>query len=286
MKAADFEYVRVTSLAQAFEQLAQRGESAQILAGGQSLMPMLNLRLATPGCLIDIGGLPGLRDIRHDGAMLHVGALVTHRQLQESALVSRLVPLLAQAVPHVAHLAIRNAGTLGGSLALADPAAEYPAVALALGATFVVQGAQGVRRIGADDFFQGLYQTARLPHEILVGVEFPVVTPAGRAHFSELARRRGDFAMVGLAAQFEINEGVIARVRLAYLAVADRPVLAAGAMAALQGRAPDAQAVRAARVALAGDLDPPGDLQCDPATKRHLAGVLLTRAIEQMRQSA
>ena len=286
MKAADFEYVRVTSLAQAFEQLAQRGESAQILAGGQSLMPMLNLRLATPSCLIDIGGLPGLRDIRHDGAMLHVGALVTHRQLQESALVSRLVPLLAQAVPHVAHLAIRNAGTLGGSLALADPAAEYPAVALALGATFVVQGAQGVRRIGADDFFQGLYQTARLPHEILVGVEFPVIAPGGRAHFSELARRRGDFAMVGLAAQFEINEGVIARLRLAYLAVADRPVLAAGAMAALQGRAPDAQAVRAARVALAGDLDPPGDLQCDPATKRHLAGVLLTRAIEQMRQSA
>lgn len=286
MKAADFEYVRVTSLAQAFEQLARRGESAQILAGGQSLMPMLNLRLATPGCLIDIGGLPGLRDIRHDGAMLHVGALVTHRQLQESALVSRLVPLLAQAVPHVAHLAIRNAGTLGGSLALADPAAEYPAVALALGATLVVQGAQGVRRIGADDFFQGLYQTARLPHEILVGVEFPVVTPAGRAHFSELARRRGDFAMVGLAAQFEINKGVIARARLAYLAVADRPVLAAGAMAALQGRAPDDEAVRAARSALAGDLDPPGDLQCDPATKRHLAGVLLTRAIEQMRQSA
>ena len=162
MKAADFEYVRVTSLAQAFEQLAQRGESAQILAGGQSLMPMLNLRLATPGCLIDIGGLPGLRDIRHDGAMLHVGALVTHRQLQESALVSRLVPLLAQAVPHVAHLAIRNAGTLGGSLALADPAAEYPAVALALGATLVVQGAQGVRRIAAGDFFQGLYQTCLL----------------------------------------------------------------------------------------------------------------------------
>ena len=286
MKAADFEYVRVTSLAQAFEQLAQRGESAQILAGGQSLMPMLNLRLATPGCLIDIGGLPGLRDIRHDGAMLHVGALVTHRQLQESALVSRLVPLLAQAVPHVAHLAIRNAGTLGGSLALADPAAEYPAVALALGATLVVQGAQGVRRIGADDFFQGLYQTARLPHEILVGAEFPVIAPGGRAHFGELARRRGDFAMVGLAAQFQFSDGIIAQARLAYLAVADRPVLAAGAMAALQGRAPDAQAVRAARVALAGDLDPPGDLQCDPATKRHLAGVLLTRAIEQMRQSA
>lgn len=286
MKAADFEYVRVSSLAQAFEQLAQRGESAQILAGGQSLMPMLNLRLATPGRLIDIGGLPGLRDIRLDGATLHVGALVTHRQLQESALVADHVPLLAQAVPHVAHLAIRNVGTLGGSLALADPAAEYPAVALALEATLVVQGAKGGRRIAAGDFFQGLYQTARLPHEILVGVEFPVIGPAARAHFSELARRRGDFAMVGLAAQLEFDAGIVTRARLAYLAVADRPVLATGAMAALQGRAPDDEALRAARTALAGDLDPAGDLQCDPATKQHLAGVLLTRAIEQMRPSA
>ena len=286
MKAADFEYVRVTSLAQAFEQLARRGESAQILAGGQSLMPMLNLRLATPGCLIDIGGLPGLRDIRQDGPALHIGALVTHRQLQESALVSKTVPLLAQAVPHVAHLAIRNAGTVGGSLALADPAAEYPAVALALGATLVVQGAQGVRRIAAGEYFQGLYQTARQPHEILTGVEFPVIGAAERAHFDELGRRRGDFAMVGLAAQLEFGAGVVARAGLAFFAVADRPVLATGAMAALQGRVPDDEAVRAAVAALARDLDPAGDLQCDPATKRHLAGVLLTRAIEQMRQSA
>ncbi len=286
MKAADFEYVRVSSLAQAFEQLERRGDSAQILAGGQSLMPMLNLRLATPGCLIDIGGLPALRDIRQEGSTLHIGALVTHRQLQESALVAVAVPLLAQAVPHVAHLAIRNAGTLGGSLALADPAAEYPAVALALGATLVVQGAQGVRRIAAGDYFQGLYQTARLPHEILIGVEFPVIGPGERAHFDELARRRGDFAMVGLAAQFEFDAGVVTRARLAYLAVADRPVLAVGAMAALQGRAPDDDALRAARAALAHDFDPAGDLQCDPATKRHLAGVLLTRAVEKLRPSA
>lgn len=286
MKAADFEYVRVSSLAQAFQQLAQHGDAAQILAGGQSLMPMLNLRLATPGCLIDIGGLPGLREIRRDGAMLHVGALVTHRQLQESALVGAAVPLLAQAVPHVAHLAVRNAGTIGGSLALADPAAEYPAVALALDAVLVLQGALGARRIAAGDFFQGLYQTARLPHEILVGVEFPVIGPTGRAHFSKLARRRGDFAMVGLAAQLEFGAGVVTRARLAYLAVADRPVLAVGAMAALQGRVPDDEAVRAARAALTRDLDPTGDLQCDPATRRHLAGVLLTRAIEQMRPSA
>ena len=286
MKAADFEYVRVRSLAQAFQELERRGDSARILAGGQSLMPMLNLRLATPDCLIDIGGLTGLRDIRPEGQALHIGALVTHRQLQESELVARTVPLLAQAVPHVAHLAIRNAGTIGGSLALADPAAEYPAVALALEATLVVQGAHGERRIAAQDYFQGLYQTARRPQEILTGVEFPVAADGGRAHFSELARRRGDFAMVGLAAQCQFDGPVIARARLAYFAVSDRPVLATGAAAALQGRRPDDDALRAAQAALRADLDPASDLQCDSATRLHLAGVLLARAVEQMRQSA
>lgn len=285
MKAADFEYVKVASLDEAFAELARRGESAQILAGGQSLMAMLNLRLAAPACLIDIGGLPGLREIRREGDTVRVGALVTHRQLQESAEIAASVPLLAQAVPHVAHLAIRNAGTIGGSLALADPAAEYPAVALAREATIVVQGAQGQRRIAAADFFEGFYRTARQPQEILVGVEFPVCRPAERAHFSELARRRGDYAMVGLAALLEFDRAVVSRARLVFLAVGDRPVLAAGAMAALQGRAPDDAAVRAAQEALAGDLDPPGDLQADPATKLHLARVLLGRSIAQLRES-
>ncbi len=285
MKAPDFDYVKVASLDEAFEQLARLGDAAQILAGGQSLMAMLNLRVASPGCLIDIGAIPGLRDIRRDGEVVRVGALVTHRQLEESAEIAASVPLLAQAVPHVAHLAIRNAGTIGGSLALADPAAEYPAVALALDATIVVQGAGGVRRIGAADFFRGFYETAREPQEILVGVEFPVQRPGERAHFSELARRRGDYAMVGLAAQLSFDGDVVREARLAYLAVGDRPVLAKGAMAALKGRAPDAQAVRAAQDALAGDLDPGGDLQADPATKIHLARVLLGRAVEQLRQS-
>lgn len=285
MKAADFEYVKVASLDEAFGELARRGESAQILAGGQSLMAMLNLRLATPSCLIDIGALPGLREIRRDGDTVRVGALVTHRQLQDSAEIAASVPLLSQAVPHVAHLAIRNAGTIGGSLALADPAAEYPAVAVALEATIVVQGAQGQRRIAAADFFEGFYRTARQPQEILVGVEFPVRRPAERAHFSELARRRGDYAMVGLAALLEFDGGTVSRARLAFLAVGDRPVLAAGAMAALQGRAPDDAAARAAQEALAGDLDPPGDLQADPATKLHLARVLLGRSIAHLRES-
>ncbi len=285
MKAPDFEYVKVATLNEAFGELERRGESAQILAGGQSLMAMLNLRLAAPSCLVDISALPGLGEIRRDGDLVRVGALVTHRQLGDSAEIAASVPLLAQAVPHVAHLAIRNAGTVGGSLALADPAAEYPAVALALEATIVVQGAQGVRRIAAADFFEGFYRTARQPQEILVGVEFPVRRPAERVHFSELARRRGDYAMVGLAALMEIERGVVARSRLAFLAMGDRPMLAANAMAALQGRAPDATAVRAAQDVLAKDLEPSGDLQADPATKMHLARVLLGRAIEQLRQS-
>jgi carbon-monoxide dehydrogenase medium subunit len=285
MKAPDFEYIKVTSLEEAFEQLAHHGESGQILAGGQSLMAMLNLRLTTPGCLIDIGGVPGLREIRRDGETVRVGALVTHRQLEESAEIAASVPLLAQAAPNVAHLAIRNAGTIGGSLALADPAAEYPAVAVALGATIVVQGTNGVRRIAAADFFEGFYRTARQPQEILVGVEFPVQRSGQRAHFSELARRRGDYAMVGLAAVLDFDRNVVSRARLAFLAVGDRPVLAVNAMAALQGRAPDAEAVRAAQDALARDLDPSGDLQADPATKMHLARVLLGRSIAHLRQS-
>ena len=285
MKAPDFEYVKVNSLEEAFEELARRGASAQILAGGQSLMAMLNLRLAAPGCLIDIGGLPGLREIRRDGGLVRVGALVTHRQLQDSAEIAASVPLLAQAVPHVAHLAIRNAGTIGGSLALADPAAEYPAVALALEATIVVQGAGGTRRIAAADFFKGFYLTAREPDEIVVGAEFPVQRAGERAHFSELARRRGDYAMVGLAAVLAFDRDIVSRARLAYLAAGDRPVLAVNAMAALQGRTPDADTVRAAQAALARDLEPSGDLQADPATKMHLAGVLLGRAIAELRQA-
>ncbi len=286
MKAADFEYVRPPTLEAAIAELQRRGDSAQILAGGQSLVPMLNLRMAAPACLVDIGGLPGLRDIRRVGEVVHVGALVTHAQLQASAEIAASVPLLAQAVPHVAHLAIRNAGTVGGSLALADPAAEYPAVARALGARIVLQGAGGERRVDADDYFRGLYSTARAPDEIVVGVEWPVAGANEHAHFDELARRRGDYAMVGLAARFVLDGGRIGSARLAYLAVGDVPVLAKRAMAALAGRSPDAGAVLSAQQALAQDLDPRGDLHADAATKRHLAGVLLARAVATVARRA
>lgn len=286
MKAPDFAYVKATSVEHAIGELVRHGDAAHLLAGGQSLTAMLNMRLAAPACIVDIGGLPGLDAIRRDGDTVHVGALVTHAQLQASAEIAASVPLLAQSVPHVAHLAIRNAGTVGGSLALADPAAEYPAVALALGATLVLQGPGGVRRVPAEDFFRGLYVTARRPDEVLVAVELPVRRPSARACFDELARRRGDYAMVGLAATLEIEAGTVRRPRLAFLSMGDRPMLARGAMAALADRPADAAAVGAALDALADDLHPDGDLQADPATKMHLARVLLRRAIERMGSAA
>ena len=285
MKAPNFDYVRVGSVQQAIDELVARGDSAQILAGGQSLMAMLNLRLSAPSCLIDIAGVPGLREIEQVGKTVRIGAMVTHAQLQQSALIADQVPLLAQTVPHVAHLAIRNSGTIGGSLALADPAAEYPAVAVALQANILLQGPRGARSVAADAFFEGFYRTARQPDEILVGVEFPIGPAGRRVHFDELSRRRGDYAMVGLAAALDFDGARITAARLAYLAAGERPVLARQAMAALVGTSADDKAIQAAQQALDADLDPPGDLQADPATKKHLARVLLGRCIQQLRQA-
>lgn len=286
MKAAAFDYTRAASVEAAIDLLRQHAGSAQILAGGQSLMAMMNLRLAQPGLLIDISGIDSLKSITVDGAVLRIGALVTHHSVLQSDLVARHVPLLAQAVPHVAHLAIRNVGTLGGSMALADPAAEYPAVALALNATIVAQGPKGQRRIPISGYFQGLYQTALQPDELLVAVEFPLAQAGQVFHFDELSRRRGDYAMVGLACALRVQGGVVQDARLAYLAVGDGPVLAGRAMAALQGKALDATAIQSAQQALDQDLSPNGDLQADPATKIHLARVLLGRALNALRSAS
>ena len=286
MKAAAFDYAKAASVEAAIDLLREHAGSAQILAGGQSLMAMMNLRLAQPGMLIDISGIDSLKSITVDGQTLRIGALVTHHAILKSDLVARHVPLLAQAVPHVAHLAIRNVGTIGGSLALADPAAEYPAVALALGATIVAQGPKGQRRIPIDGYFQGLYQTALQADELLVAVEFPLAQTGQVFHFDELSRRRGDYAMVGLACALRLQGDKVQDARLAYLAVGDGPVLAARAMAALQGKALDAGTIQVAQQALSQDLSPNGDLQADPATKIHLARVLLGRALQAVRSAS
>lgn len=279
MKAPSFSYAKPASLGEVFDLLARHGEGARVLAGGQSLLASLNLRLSAPELLVDITGVPGLAGISVSGSAVKIGALTTHRQIERSAEIERHLPLLAQAVRHVAHVAIRNVGTFGGSIALADPAAEYPACAVALDATLVLAGRGGERRVKAREFFRGLYETALAPGELVVAGEFPLAGEGYRSVFLELARRRGDYAMVGLAAHARLAGGRIGDARLAFLGAGSKPVLAVRAAAALEGRPPDAQAAAAAQAALEAELDPAADLYCTRATKLHLARVLLGRAL-------
>ena len=286
MKAPAFDYCKPQSLAQALEVLQTQGDAAQVLAGGQSLLAMMNLRLGAASLLVDITGLDELKTVTEQADHLRIGALVTHSQLLAHPLVAKHVPLLHQAVPHVAHLAIRNRGTLGGSLALADPAAEYPAVALACDAVMVLQGPQGERRVKARDFFQGLYATARQAHELLVAVEWPKLKDGERVGFDELSRRRGDYAMVGVAARLHMAAAKVTHAQVALFSVADTPLLVPHVMQALQGQALNPQSIRAAQEALAQDLPAKGDLQSSPATKLHLAKVLLGRVLSRMGETS
>jgi carbon-monoxide dehydrogenase medium subunit len=263
VKAAPFAYAKPRALEEALD-LAAR-PNAKVLAGGQSLIPSLNMRLSSPELLVDINGLEELKGIRLDKDTIRIGALTTHAELERSDVVKKHLPLLAAAVPHIAHPAIRNRGTIGGSLALADPAAEYPACVLALDATIIVTGKKGSRKINAGDFFKGLFETALKPGEILTAVEFKAQKKDERSAFLEIARRQGDYATIGLAA-FATN----GTKRLAYFGAADRAVLAHNAA--------KAKDLESAKAALAKDLQPPADLYHSSATKLHLARVLLERA--------
>jgi len=262
VKAPSFAYAKPRALDDALALLARPESKA--LAGGQSLIPSLNMRLSSPELLVDITALEDLKGIRLDQEVVRIGALATHAEIERAEVIAKHVPMLAEAVRHVAHPAIRNRGTIGGSLALADPAAEYPACALALNATIVVAGAEGRRQVKAEDFFKGLFETALAPGELIVAVEFPAQLKDQRTAFAELTRRHGDYAIVGLAA-FTNND----LRRFAFFGAADRPVLAKHAAAAKD--------LAAAKAALAKDLQPPADLYHSPATKLHLAGVLLER---------
>lgn len=199
MKAAAFDYARPSSLAEVLHLLAEHGDQARVLAGGQTLLATLNMRLSDPSLLIDIGGIESLKGISVQGDALRVGATVTHSEIESSALVARHAPLLAMAVPHIGHRAIRNLGTFGGSIAYADPAAEWPACLLALDGIVVAQGPKGERRIAARDFFVDLYTTALAPGEIVSACEMPLATASDVFGFDELSRRHGDYAIVGVA---------------------------------------------------------------------------------------
>ncbi|WP_426441573.1 FAD binding domain-containing protein [Bradyrhizobium genosp. P] len=262
----------------ALELLAVHGDKAKVLSGGQSLMPAMNLRLISPDILIDICDLAELRGIAVNGNMLVVGALTRHVDLQRSADVAVCAPLLRDATTHVAHPAIRNRGTIGGSSAHADPASELPACMVALDATIIVRGLDGERRIAAAEFFKGIYETALSPQELLVAIELPVA-PAGSTHFfQEFARRHGDYAIVGLAARAVVKDGTFADLRLGFFAVGDRPLLAAAAGKLINVLVTPALLAEAA-AALVEELDPHEDQQASPAMRRHMAKVLLLRCV-------
>jgi len=279
LKAPPFAYARARSLAEVFDLLARHGDGAKLLAGGQSLIATLNMRLSAPQLLIDISRLTELSGIQVRDGMVRIGALTTHAEIERSAEIRKDLPLLAQAAPHIAHAAIRNVGTFGGSIALADPAAEWPACCVALDAQFVIAGKAGTRRVAARDFFKGLYATALRSDEVLTQVEIEVPGPEYRSAFVELAQRRGDYAIVGVAAHAKRARGTLSDVRLAFLGIGAAPVLARKAMAAIEGKPASPEAIAAAAKTLAQDLDPTADLYSSAATKMHLARALTGRAL-------
>ena len=282
MKPAPFAYVRPESLEDAIGVLDEHGEDARVLAGGQSLMATLNMRLSAPQILVDVGRVPGLAGIEETDEGLRIGAMTRHAEVEASDLVASRAPLIAGAMPHIAHPAVRNRGTFGGSIALADPAAELPACAVALGARMTIAGKGGTRTVDADAFFQGLYETALEPGEVLTAVDVPGIGAGWKSGFGELARRHGDYAMIGLAAHVEMADGRFGQGRLVFFGAGERPVSAVRSAALLEGETwSDALGDRIAD-ALKEELDPFEDLNADRAMRRHLAGVLATRVLAPM----
>jgi aerobic carbon-monoxide dehydrogenase medium subunit len=275
LKPAPFAYAKARSVAHAIELLGT--DDARLLAGGQSLIATLNMRLSEPALLVDINGIGGLDRITLKNAHIEIGALVRYAQAQRSAEIARAAPLIALALPHIGHPAIRNRGTVGGSLAFADPAAELPACIVALDGEIEIVGPQGQLTVKADDFFKGLFETALTPRDVLTGVRLPAARADTRVGFAEFARRHGDYAMVGLAACARADGERLSNLRLAYFGVGPTPVRARNAESALA----DGD-VEAAVSALADDLDPPDDVQASGALKTHLAGALLRRVVGQL----
>ena len=279
MKAPDFDYLRPTSLSEAVAALAAGGGDAALLAGGQSLMPMMNFRIALPSQLIDLGAIAELRGITRNATSVRIGAMTRYADLAADAALMADFPLIARALPLVAHEAIRNRGTLGGSLALADPAAEMPAVMTALGAQIELAGPKGVRQIAAEAFFQGLYQTARAEDEVITAIDIPLSGGTGTVY--ELAPRHGDYALAGVAVQ-AASTAPWSGLRAVFFGITDRPVMLKAVNAAFEGQTgvPEA-ALETARAALA-DLEYLSDARTDAATRRHYAGIVLQRALKEM----
>jgi aerobic carbon-monoxide dehydrogenase medium subunit len=287
VKPAPFKYFAPRSSDEALALLAEYGADAKPLAGGQSLIPAMNFRLAAPAVLVDLNRITSLSYVRQDAQDLRIGAMTRHRVVEHDETIRRLAPLLSMTMPFVAHGAIRTRGTLGGSLAHADPAAELPAVMLALDARCVLTSLEGTRSLAADDFFTGLFSTALAPGELLSEVAIPARTSGTGFAFEEISRRHGDYALAGAAAAVSLENDRCTRVRVALLSVGDRPLLAERVSRALVGEAPSAGAIRAAAEdAAAHDLDPPSDIHASSDYRRHLASVLIRRVLTRAADAA
>ncbi len=286
MKLPEVEYEAPTTVAEAIDLLAEHGDEASVLAGGQSLIPLLALRLARPEMLIDINGIDELSGISMMDGRVAIGAVTREYVAEESGTVANTLPLLAAALPLIGHEAIRSRGTIGGSLAHADPAAELPAVARALDAEFVVRGPSGMRVIPAAQWFEGYLTTARRPDELLVEVRFPAAGPDTGASFEEVARRHGDFAIVGLAASLVMSGGVIGEARLAFAGVSDVPVRATAAEDLLAGETPSAELFDEAARRATEDLDPPADLHGSSDYRKTVAAAVVRRGLRAAADNA
>lgn len=282
MKAAAFDYVKPKALHEALNLLEEAGEDARLIAGGQTLLATLNMRLSEPSVLIDITDIAELKGISVVGNSLRIGALVTHTEIEDSELVAKHAPLLKAAAPHIAHRAIRNLGTWGGSLAYGDPAAEWPACSLTLRATMIIQGPAGERRISAKDFFIDLYTTSLEPDEILVATEIPLASKQEVFYFHELARRHGDYAVAGLAAVAQKQGDVLTNCAFTFFSVGATPVMATAAQDLVDGKKLNDELIAQAVAAARNEIEAIADITNSAEAKQHLIGVLLERGLKHM----
>ena len=280
MKPAPFEYHAPHTVEEVLSLLAEHGDEGKIIAGGQSLVPMLAMRLARPTQLVDVNAVTSLAGVTHEGEVLRIGATTRERDVERSPLVAPLAPALAEALPLIGHQAIRNRGTVGGSLAHADASAELPAVAMAVDASMVVRGPSGERTISADDFFAGHYTTTLEDDECLTHVDIPTATASAGWSVQEVARRHGDFALVGVVAMIALAaDRTIEQARLCLFGVAERPMRLQPVEASLVGAAATPETFSAAAAEAVRDLEPASDVHGSSDYRRHLAGVTVRRAL-------
>jgi carbon-monoxide dehydrogenase medium subunit len=290
MKAAAFDYRKVQTIDQALSLLQDFGDNAKLIAGGQSLLPSLNMRLSAPELLIDLNGVDELKGIQIQAEgnreIIFVGAMTTHTEIEDSQIIADKLPLLKKAVPHIAHRAIRNLGTWGGSIVYGDPAAEWPACAIALGGVMVIASPEGRRKVSAKDFFIDLYTTDLQVNEILVGTEFVISNNRTCDYFEELSRRHGDYAIAGITMQLEHLDGVINDARIVYFSVASTPIIASEAQSLLIGsslqKINELDFISKSQAAVRSEIQTMSDLTNSAKMKTHLIGVLIERALKSL----